>query len=143
MLYLWAIASLDRSFMEFNIGNPCAEKKTLHCINCHSHFMAIRPFVKSVVVSRHFVRDLKNETERGSIIRDILDCSDLEFSELHKFEENIGGNLVFRAKKEGKHIVYGVDKKMRVVFLRAFRNFGEYKKFLDNRAGIRRMLEHA
>jgi hypothetical protein len=104
--------------------------------------MAIRPLVKSVVVSRHFIRDLKNQQERDSIIRDILDCSELEFTELHKFEENIDGNLVFRAKKEGKHIVYGVDKKMRIVFLRVFRNFGEYKKFLDDKKRIRRMLEH-
>jgi hypothetical protein len=128
--------------MKVNISNPCAEKKTLHCINCHSQFMAIRPLVKSIVVSRHFIRDLKNQQERDSIIRDILDCSELEFTELHKFEENIDGNLVFRAKKEGKHIVYGVDKKMRIVFLRVFRNFGEYKKFLDDKKRIRRMLEH-
>jgi hypothetical protein len=128
--------------MEINTGNPCAEKKTLHCINCHSHFMAIRPSIKSVVVSRHFVRDLKNEEERNSIIKDILDCSDLEFTELHKFEENIDGNMIFRAKKESKHIVYGLDKKMRIAFLRAFRNFGEYKRFLDNKKEIKKMLEH-
>jgi hypothetical protein len=129
--------------MEFDIANPCTGKKTLHCINCHSHFMAVRPLVKVIVVSRHFVRDLKNPEERDSIIRDILDCSDLGFTELHKFEENIDGNLIFRAKKEGKHIVYGVDKKMRIVFLRVFRNYGEYKKFLEDRPGIKRMLEHA
>ncbi len=104
--------------------------------------MAIRPLIKSIAVSRHFVRDLKNEEEMNSIINSVLDCSDLEFTELHKFEENIGGNLVFRAKKEGRHIVYGVDRKMRIVFLRAFRNFSEYKKFLDDKKEIRRMFEH-
>lgn len=129
--------------MEISTTNPCVEKKTLHCLNCHSHFMAIRPSIKSVVVSRHFVRDLKNKENMDSIIRDILDCSNLEFTELHKFEENIDGNLVFRAKKEGQHIVYGVDTKKRIVFLRAFRNFGEYKKFLDDKKEIVRMLKHA
>jgi hypothetical protein len=129
--------------MEFNTANPCTQKKTLHCLNCHSHFMAIRPSIKGIVVSRHFIRDLKNKEERHSIIRDILGCSNLEFTELHKFEENIGGNLVFRARKEGQHIVYGVDRKMRIVFLRAFRNFGEYKKFLDGKKEIRKMFEHA
>lgn len=104
--------------------------------------MAIRPSIKSIAVSRHFIRDLKNEEEMNSIINSVLDCSDLEFTELHKFEENIGGNLVFRAKKEGRHIVYGVDRKMRIVFLRAFRNFSEYKKFLDDKKEIRKMFEH-
>jgi hypothetical protein len=66
----------------------------------------------------------------------------LEFAELHKFEENLDGNLVFRAKKKGKHIVYGVDKKMRIVFLRKFRNFSEYKKFLDDKKEIRKMFEY-
>jgi hypothetical protein len=128
--------------MEVNIANPCAKKATLHCLNCHSRFMAIRPSIGRIVVSRHFVRDLKDTEEMNSMVRDILDCSNLEFSELHKFEENIGGNLIFRAKKGSKHIVYGVDRKMRIVFLRAFRNFDEYKKFLDDKKRIRKMLEH-
>ena len=128
--------------METNIGNPCAEKKTLHCINCHTHFMRIRPSIKNIVVSRHFARDLKNEKEMGSIIKEVLDCSDLGFTELHKFEEHIEGNLVFRAKKEKLHIVYCIDKKRRIIFLRAFRNFSEYKKFLDDKKEIRKMIAH-
>ena len=104
--------------------------------------MAIRPSVKAVAVSKHFARDLKNQEEMNSIVKDVLDCSNLEFSELHKFEENIDGNLIFRAKKGGTHIVYGVDKKMRIVFLRAFKNFSEYKKFLDDKKQIRKILAH-
>lgn len=126
--------------MEIDIGNPCAEKKTLHCINCHSHFMMVRPSIESVVVSRHFARDLKDEKEMNSIVKDILDCSDLEFTELHKFEDHVNGNLVFRAKREGLHIVYCVDKKMRIIFLRAFRNFSEYKRFLEDKKEIKRMI---
>ena len=100
----------------------------------------IRPSIKGIVVSRHFARDLKNEKEMNSIIKDILGCSDLEFTELHKFEENIDGNLVFRAKKGGIHIVYCVDKKMRIIFLRAFKNYSEYKRFLEDRKEIEKMI---
>lgn len=121
------------------IGNPCAERKDF-CINCNSHFMTVRPSLKTVAISRHFVRDLKDEEEVTSIVEDILDCSHLEFHELHKFEKNIGGNLIFRAKKEKLHIVYGIDKKLRIIFLRAIKNFTEYKKFLMDRKEIMRLI---
>jgi mRNA-degrading endonuclease RelE of RelBE toxin-antitoxin system len=128
--------------MDLNIklGNPCAERKDF-CTNCHSHFMAIRPLIKSVVVSKHFIRDLKDEEKINSIIKNILDCSHLEFNELHKFEENINGNLIFRAKKEHLHIVYCIDQKKRIVFLRAMKNFTEYKKFLEKKKEIKKMIE--
>jgi len=100
----------------------------------------IRPSIKEVIVSRHFARDFKNEKEMDYMIKGILDCSDLEFTELHKFEENINGNLVFRAKREGIHIVYCVDKKMRIIFLRAFKNYSEYKKFLEDKKEIEKMI---
>jgi hypothetical protein len=51
----------------------------------------------------------------------------------------IDRDLVFRAKKDGIHIVYCVDKKMRIIFLRAFRNYSEYGNFLGNRKGIKKM----
>ncbi len=105
--------------------------------------MNIRPLIKAAVVTRHFVKDLKDEAEMKSIVNDILDCSNVDFYELHKFEENIDGNLIFRAKKEGIHIVYLVDKKMRLVFLRAFRNYSEYGKFLEDKREIRKMILNA
>ena len=89
--------------------------------------MTIRPSLKTLVISRHFTRDLKDKEQIDSIVNGILDCS-VGFNELHKFEEDIDGNLVFRAKKENMHIVYCVDKKMRIIFLRAFKNYNEYKK---------------
>ena len=61
--------------------------------------MQVRPFLKSVIVSKHFIRDLKDEDEINSIIKSVLDCSNLEFTELHKFEENINGNLIFWGEK--------------------------------------------
>ncbi len=127
-----------------NIGiklkNTCEEKDKF-CINCNSHFIRVRPLLKEIIVSKHFIRDLKNEEKIRSIIKNILDCSHLEFHELHKFEENINGNLIFRARKRNLHIVYCIDKKMRIIFLRAIKNFDEYKKFLENKRGIKRMIE--
>jgi mRNA-degrading endonuclease RelE of RelBE toxin-antitoxin system len=121
------------------LENPCLIKKEF-CINCHSHFMTVRPLIKAVVVSKHFMRDFKDEDEARSVMEDILDCSRTGFIELHKFEEDIDGNLVFRAKKGGAHIVYSVDKEMRIIFLRAFRNYNEYDRFLDDKKGIRKMM---
>jgi len=104
--------------------------------------MKVRPSIRSVAVSRRFMRDFKDREKADSIIRNILDCSHLEFHELHKFEKNINGNLIFRAKKEKMHVVYGVDKKMRMVFLRAITNFTDYKKFLENKKEILRMIAY-
>ena len=128
--------------MDFDIKleNTCNEMKEF-CDSCNSHFMFVRPLLKEVVVSKHFKRDLKDESEIISIIKNILDCAHLEFNELHKFEENIDGNLFFRAKKENLHIVYCVDKKMRIIFLRAIRNFDEYRRFLDDKHELKAMLE--
>jgi len=122
-----------------NIGNPCTERKDF-CINCSSHFMTVRPSIRSLAISKRFVRDLKDEEKVTSIINDVLKCSHLEFHELHKFEKNIGGNLIFRAKKEKLHIVYSVDKKLRIIFLRAIKNFTEYKNFLGNRKEIMKTI---
>ncbi len=125
---------------DIKLENPCAERKEF-CINCHSHFIAIRPLIKSVVVSKHFIRDLGDEEKINSIIKSILDCSHSEFNELHKFEGHINGNLIFRAKKEDLHIVYCINKKMlSIIFLRAIKHFSEYKKFLDNKKQVKRMI---
>lgn len=121
-----------------NFTNPCAIKKD-HCVNCHSHFLAVRPFIKEAVISRRFMKDLKDEQEVNSIVNAVLDCSSVDF-ELHKFEESLDGNLIFRAKKEGVHLVYCVDKQMRIVFLRAFHNYSDYGKFLEDKREVKRQL---
>jgi mRNA-degrading endonuclease RelE of RelBE toxin-antitoxin system len=125
--------------MEFNLENKCDERKNF-CMNCNSHFMALRPLLREIVVSKHFKRDLKDEEKISSIIKSILDCSHMEFNELHKFEENIEGVLIFRAKKENLHIIYCIDKSMRIIFLRAIRNFDEYKRLLDDKKEIKLMI---
>lgn len=62
--------------------------------------MKVRPLIETIAVSGRFIRDLKDREKVRFIIQDVLDCSNLEFHELHKFEMNAGGNLIFRAKKE-------------------------------------------
>jgi mRNA-degrading endonuclease RelE of RelBE toxin-antitoxin system len=119
--------------------NPCALKKD-HCVNCHSHFLAVRPFIKEAVISRRFIKDLKDQREVESVVNAVLDCSSVDFFELHKFEESLNGNLIFRAKKEGVHLVYCVDKQMRIIFLRAFKNYSEYSKFLEDKREVMKVL---
>jgi mRNA-degrading endonuclease RelE of RelBE toxin-antitoxin system len=126
--------------MEFKISNTCSERKKF-CMDCNNHFMRVRPMIKEVIVSKHFIKDLKDEERMESLVNDVLDCSHMEFNELHRFEENVNGNLVFRAKRDGVHIVYCVDNKLRMLFLRAIKNFEEYKKFIENRKEIIAMVE--
>jgi mRNA-degrading endonuclease RelE of RelBE toxin-antitoxin system len=127
--------------LHIKLENSCKNRKPF-CDNCHNHFLTIRPKLKGVVVSKHFIKDLKDQEKITSIIQDILDCSSSNFIELHKFEEHINGNLVFRAKTDKLHIVYYIDKQLRITFLRAFSNFTQYKKFLDNKKGIRHRIPH-
>jgi mRNA-degrading endonuclease RelE of RelBE toxin-antitoxin system len=121
--------------------NPCIEQKD-HCVNCHSHFMAVRPHITSVVVTKRFCKDLKDEEVAKAFVRDVLDCSNADFNELHKFEEHVNGYMIFRAKKDGMHIVYCVDKSMRIIFMRVFKNFKEYEKFLDDKKEISKLVLH-
>ena len=125
----------------FNVElkNPCIEQKD-HCLNCHSHFMAVRSHIKSVVVTKRFFKDLKDGEKAEAIVRDVLDCSNADFNELHKFEEHVNGCMIFRAKKEGMHIVYCVDKNMRIIFMRVFKNFKEYAKFLEDKREISKLI---
>jgi len=74
------------------------------------------------------------------MVTEILDCSSMDFYEMHKFEENVDGTLVFRAKKNGVHTVYAVDSRLRLIFLRAFRNFSAYGKFLEDKKELKKMI---
>ena len=127
--------------LNIKLENSCKNKKQF-CVNCHNHFLTLRPKLNGVVVSKHFIRDLKDQEQITSVIQDILDCSPSKFVELHKFEEHVNGYLIFRAKTEKLHIVYCIDKQLRIIFLRAFSNFNMYKKFLDDKHGIEHMLQH-
>jgi len=48
--------------------------------------------------------------------------------------------MIFRAKKEGIHIVYCADRNMRIVFLHAFRDFREYERFLEDKKEIHNLI---
>ena len=104
--------------------------------------MAVRPLIRNAVVHKMFFRDLgKDQDKVDSVVRMILDCANLEFHELHKFEKIVDGNLVFRAKKGHIHFVYCVNKKKMetLLFLRAISNFTEYRRLLSNEQQILRM----
>ena len=122
------------------VQNACEIRKDF-CDSCNSHFMRVRPLIKEIVISKHFRKDLKNEEEINSLVKNILDCSHMEFHELHKFEENIDDNLIFRARKDKMHIVYCVTKDRKIIFLRAIRNYDDYKKFLEDKNFIKKMLK--
>jgi hypothetical protein len=68
------------------LENPCVTKKDF-CVNCHSHFMAIRPWLKTLVISRHFIRDLKDKEEVDSIVSGVLNCSNVDFNELQSLKK--------------------------------------------------------
>ena len=122
------------------VENACKIRKDF-CDSCNSHFMKVRPLIKEVIISKHFRRDLKDEEEINTIIKNILDCSHMEFHELHKFEENIEDNLIFRARKDKMHIVYCVTKDRKIAFLRAIRNYDEYEKFLEDKKMIKKIIK--
>jgi mRNA-degrading endonuclease RelE of RelBE toxin-antitoxin system len=120
----------------------CASERP-QCLNCHNQFLALRPLLAGVVVSKRFARDLKDNEKAFKVVADVLDCSNLNYGEMHKYETKIEGSLIFRAKQEGVHMVYAIDDQLRLVFLRAFRNFTEYGKFLGNRQEIKRLIMHS
>lgn len=105
--------------------------------------MMIRPLIKNAIIHKNFYRDLGKDKERVDfIVKLILDCTNIEFHELHKFEKIVAGNLVFRAKREGVHFIYSVNKSKidNLLFLRAMSNFTKYKRLLANDQQLKRMI---
>lgn len=127
--------------MKINVTpeNSC-QLRTVFCDSCNSHFMRVRPLIKEVIVSKHFIRDLKDKKKIEVLVKSIMDCSHIEFHELHKFEENIDDNLIFRARKDKMHIVYCVTKDRKIIFLRVIRNYDDYKKLLENKKELKKMI---
>lgn len=113
-------------------------KMTERCVNCHDHYQQLRPLVKEVIATKHFLRDAP-----GMDPNTIVNCEHEHFTKLHKFEEIINGNHIFRALKGKTHIVYAIDKSHRLIFLRAFENFNMYEKFLNDKKLIEEMIESA
>ena len=105
--------------------------------------MAVRPNLTGVVVTKRFLKDLKDVAKAEALVRDVLDCSNVDFSELHKFEAHVSCCMIFRAKKEGMHIVYCVNENMQIIFMRALKNFKQYEKFLDDKKEITKLILQA
>lgn len=102
--------------------------------------MKLQPLIKEVIITKHFERDIKDQEKIDKIVKKVTDTSHTEFHELHKYEENIDDNIIFRAKVGKKHILYCVTKERNIIFLRAIRNYDEYKKLLDDKHMLKRML---
>jgi mRNA-degrading endonuclease RelE of RelBE toxin-antitoxin system len=94
------------------------------------HLITVRPHVRSVVVSKRFLENLKDEEKAKKLLREVLDCPDAGSYELHKFEEHLN-SYEGRAKTGDVNIVCCVDKKKRVVFMHVFKSFKQYKKFVE------------
>lgn len=106
----------------------------------NEHFLHFFKDIQGIKYSHHFMRDVKHEESLRDIDKKILDPEESAFTELHKFEENIEGSHIFRAKKEQFHIVYAVTDEKELVFLRAIKNFTEYEKFLADKKGIKELI---
>ena len=128
---------LNRNEINRGIVYDCTNK-TVKCENCNHHFQRLRPQVESVVVTKRFLKDAPDFD-----INTILNCEHVYFQKLHKYEGKIAGNHLFRALQNHVHAVYAFDEKNRLIFLRAFENFSNYKKFLDGKKAIKQMIEQS
>ena len=79
------LISLADSNFRVKPGYLCVERKN-HRVDCHSHFMAIRPHIEIDVVTTRFFKGAKDIGKAKTLVRDVLDCSSAELDELHKFE---------------------------------------------------------
>jgi len=125
--------------LETKTQGACAKAcphDAVSCVNFCGHFQKIRPHIREAIASKHFLRDAPDFDAKL-----LLDCEHQYFTHLHKFEETVNGNHVFRALWQGKHIVYAVDTENRLVLLRAFDNTKTYKKFLDDKKKLLELLE--
>ena len=113
------------------------EYKQIKCLNCNDHFEQLRPSIKKVITSRHFLKDAPDFDTNL-----VVGCQHEYFTRLHKFEETIDGNHIFRAIKGKTHYVYAIDKNKRLIFLRAFSNFKDYKKFLNEKTIILKIIQN-
>ena len=108
------------------------------CANCNSIYERMRHKITEVIITKHFLRDAP--AFRTDFI---TKCEQTPYTRLHKYEGNVDGHHIFRALKNKVHYVYAIDKSYRLVFLRAFKNFNLYQRFLGNKKLILAMIENA
>ncbi|MFO7990737.1 MAG: hypothetical protein R6U61_00400 [Thermoplasmata archaeon] len=118
--------------LDIQTGDVCSIERDF-CRNCNNHYQHIRPSIVGVYVSNTFSKDVGDEKRSAGIIENVMQCSHMQFTELHKFEKHVDGFPVFRAKIDGDHIVYCIDTDKKVIiFLRYFHNYSRYKRFLED-----------
>jgi hypothetical protein len=106
-------------------------------------FEQLKPRIKGYAITAHFKRDMGSIDRAAAIAIDILESQHDGCEELHKYEEHLEGNHIFRAKIKGVHIVYAITAEPSLVFLRGFKNFKEYKHFLEDRQAILSSIANA
>lgn len=102
-----------------------------------SHFDNDIAKINEIILTKRFKKDAPNFKAEN-----VISCEHLHFTKLHKFEKHVGELQIFRALINGIHYLYAIDKKFRVIFLRAFKNFKEYGKFLESDREILREVEN-
>jgi len=112
------------------------ENEGISCVNHHSHFQQLRPSIKKIIATKHFLKEAEDFNPNW-----ILDSQHQHFTILHKLEETIKGNHIFRALHKGVHIVYAIDKNHRLILLRAFSNFKHYLRYLDDKKTIQKTTQ--
>jgi mRNA-degrading endonuclease RelE of RelBE toxin-antitoxin system len=107
----------------------------LWCPVCGSKNLAVhldgdRPNIRHFVVNKRFFKDLKDEEKSKEFFKEVLDPK-ADSKKQHKFKELKNGSKVSSAKTEDPRIVCCVDKNMRVIFMRVFKNVKKYEKFIE------------
>ena len=101
-----------------------------------NHFDNFAEKIKKVVITNRFKKDAPDFD-----ISLITDSQHEHFTRLHKFEKHVKGNNIFRAVKDEIHYVYAIDKNLRLIFLRVFKNFKKYEKYLSSEREMEKEIE--
>lgn len=123
-----------KNFSRFEFKCPTNVER---CANCNKLFKKLRPQVKEIRISKRFIRDYPNLN-----IQPVIECDYRHSKKLHKFEFSIDGHHVFRALIGKTHLIYAIDKDLRLIFLRAFDNMAVYNKFLKEKKKLATMIEN-
>jgi hypothetical protein len=94
------------------------------------HLITVRPRVRSIVVTKSFLKDSKEE-EKAKKLKEVLEFPDADLNVLGKFEVLLKSCMAFKTKTGERNIACCVDKNKRVIFMRVFKNLKHYKKFTD------------
>ncbi len=108
-----------------------------------SHYELFASSIKSYIITKHFKRDFKHKEEAIALVLDVIQSDHERFEQLHKLEEQLKGNHIFRGKINGKHIVYAITPEHNLIFLRSFKNFKQYEEFLSDKRRILKMIQIA